>query len=225
MANKKPSELTAAALPAANTGVLVIENVAGDVEKITKADLLKGAGTASVLIGTGSAAGLNAVSLGVSSIASGDDGFAAMGGTASADDTISIGALSSATVIGAVAIGFDCDATGEDSTAIGRSAKSSAANAFAFGSFCQATAAYSTSLGFGSQATAAYSVALGGAVVNGVAHTASIGAAGLIIRESTGLGNPPANAGMLFVEDNGAGKSRIVIKWPDGTTEVLATQA
>jgi hypothetical protein len=73
--------------------------------------------------------------------------------------------------------------------------------------------------------SAAGAVALGYQTTNAVAETVSIGDRGLILLETTGLGNPPANSGMLFVEDTGGGKSRLVVKWPDGTTEVLATQA
>ncbi|MBK8037707.1 MAG: hypothetical protein IPK22_11315 [Verrucomicrobiaceae bacterium] len=42
--------------------------------------------------------------------------------------------------------------------------------------------------------------------------------------EMTAPGTPSADRIRLYVEDNGSGKSRLVIKWADGTTSVLATQ-
>jgi hypothetical protein len=42
--------------------------------------------------------------------------------------------------------------------------------------------------------------------------------------EMTAPGTPAADRIRLYVEDNGSGKSRLVIKWADGTTSVLATQ-
>lgn len=124
---------------------------------------------------------------------------------------IAIGSSATATQSEASSLGFSADATAGKATAIGSRSSASAESATAIGSFCAATAAYSTAIGF--------------AVTNALSNSVSIGPAGLVIAESSGLGNPPANAGMLFVEDNGSGKSRLVVKWPDGTTEVLATQA
>jgi hypothetical protein len=42
--------------------------------------------------------------------------------------------------------------------------------------------------------------------------------------EMTAPGTPSADRIRLYVEDNGSGKSRLVVKWTDGTTSVLATQ-
>jgi hypothetical protein len=42
--------------------------------------------------------------------------------------------------------------------------------------------------------------------------------------EMTAPGTPSANRLRLYVEDNGSGKTRLVVKFSDGTTAVLATQ-
>lgn len=42
--------------------------------------------------------------------------------------------------------------------------------------------------------------------------------------EMTAPGTPAADRIRLYVEDNGSGKTRLVVKWSDGTTSVLATQ-
>ncbi len=42
--------------------------------------------------------------------------------------------------------------------------------------------------------------------------------------EMTAPGTPSADRIRVYVEDNGSGKSRLVVKWSDGTTTVLATQ-
>jgi len=43
--------------------------------------------------------------------------------------------------------------------------------------------------------------------------------------EQTAPATPVANGAQLYAEDNGSGKTRLVIKWDNGTTTVLATQA
>lgn len=42
--------------------------------------------------------------------------------------------------------------------------------------------------------------------------------------EMSAPGTPSADRARLYLEDNGSGKTRFVIKWADGTTTVLATQ-
>ena len=42
--------------------------------------------------------------------------------------------------------------------------------------------------------------------------------------EMTAPGTPSADRGRVYLEDNGSGKSRLVVKWADGTTSVIVTQ-
>ena len=42
--------------------------------------------------------------------------------------------------------------------------------------------------------------------------------------EMTAPGTPSADRGRIYLEDNGSGKSRLMVKWADGTTGVILTQ-
>jgi hypothetical protein len=50
------------------------------------------------------------------------------------------------------------------------------------------------------------------------------GSAGFEMFEMTAPGNPAANGARVYAEDNGSGKTRIVAKFADGSTAVIATQ-
>jgi len=144
--------------------------------------------------------------------------------SSAANNAVALGYDADSDIFG-VAIGDAAQATGDGSVAIGWSSISAGVYATATGYQSTASGAYSLALGKSSAATGAYAVAIGATTANAVDNTVSVGLRGFIMAETSGLGNPPANSGMLFVEDTGGGKSRLVIKWPDGTTEVLATQA
>jgi hypothetical protein len=46
----------------------------------------------------------------------------------------------------------------------------------------------------------------------------------LILSEQTGLGTPAANTVFLHSQDNGAGKTQLIAKWPGGTSTTIATE-
>lgn len=146
--------------------------------------------------------------------------------TATQNNGTAIGGGSDATgAEGASAFGYSCTASGAYSFAAGYSATASGEYSCAVGGGCTASATGAIAIGNNANASQQNAVALGAGVAAALANSVNIGTKGFILVETTGLGNPPANSGMLFVEDTGSAKSRLVIKWPDGTTEVLATQA
>jgi hypothetical protein len=49
------------------------------------------------------------------------------------------------------------------------------------------------------------------------------GSGGLTLFESNDTHTPDANSAFLFAEDNGSGKTRVVIRWPDDSETVLGT--
>lgn len=60
--------------------------------------------------------------------------------------------------------------------------------------------------------------------VLGVKGTSATAGASIEWAEMTAPGTPGSDRARLYLEDNGSGKSRLVLKWADGTTTVLATQ-
>lgn len=60
-------------------------------------------------------------------------------------------------------------------------------------------------------------------VVN--AHNGWTPIAFTVMPEQTAAPAAVADSGVEYFEDNGAGKTRKVIKWPDGTTTTVATQS
>ena len=126
------------------------------------------------------AAGTNAVSIGSGSVASGEKGFALLGGTASgqyamafnnyavasAEKSISLGWLTDATATSAVAIGTGTQSSGSHSVSLGQ-ANASGADSFAAAinnstSSYGATGANSIAMGNHNKSTGTQSISLGG---------------------------------------------------------------
>lgn len=143
---------------------------------------------------------------------------------ASGSNALAFGPGATATQDYAVAIGSGCNATAAYAFAAGYEATASGQYSGAVGGGCTASATGAFAIGNNANASAQNAVALGTGVAAALANSVNVGTRGVIMVERADLGNPPTNSGMLFVEDNGSGKSRLVVKWPDGTTEVLATQ-
>lgn len=55
-------------------------------------------------------------------------------------------------------------------------------------------------------------------------YRCAVGARHFEIAEMTAPAAPGADKARLYVEDNGSGKTRLVVKFPTGAAQVLATE-
>lgn len=222
--------------------------VAGYVGSVAIGSKAKITGTA----GTGVAVGGNAqghprgVAIGFGSTDS--DTFTdavAIGYNAKSDGSYGVAVGSAAIVLasstGAVAIGSNSKA-GPAGVAIGQAAlggpdistsrgvavgasASSGTDSIAIG---HAAVASTGSVALGKSATATVgsgAVALGISVTATAVNQVAIGGKHIEMKEVTGVAAPAADTARLYIEDNGSGKTRLVIRFPTGAAIVLATEA
>lgn len=188
----------------------------------------------------GSATSGGSVAIGRTSNASGA-GSAAILGTASAQ--AAVGILASATANYAIAIGNIAGASATYAVAVGP--ESAAADSFGIaigmsasvpiGGFDGIAVGHSASAGTGQASVAIGQGANGGtfwrSVALGSTTTATdhdqvqIGSRQIEVGEMTAPANPAVNKARIYVEDNGVGKTRLVVKFPTGSAMVLATEA
>jgi len=158
---------------------------------------------------------------------------------------VSIGAYVTASD-NSVAIGYFAE-TGEASgVAIGRNAFSNETGAIAIGRLSVSSGVFSTAIGYGAEATADGALALGyDSVVSGqnsigiaadvtASYTAVIGTESLDETQLYGRiqlaqvvaapGVADAARAYLFIEDNGSGKTRLMVQFPSGSAIQLAIE-
>jgi hypothetical protein len=164
-------------------------------------------------------------------------GSTRLGNAVAADgaDSISIGYASS-TLVQDIGIGYAAAAAGGYSVALGPSTFADGVRAIAIGSGAQATEDRSTALGATAHAYHEDSTAIGESAqttatdqvrLGTASHTVSVPG---ILQVSGGLdilsgvpANPAASTGRFYVTTSG-GKLQLIMVWPDGGTNIVATQ-
>lgn len=117
--------------------------------------------------------------------------------------------------------------TGATNTYIGYSAGGLAAtvNAVAIGRGAAVSANEATAIGQGSSAAHANSVALGRSSTTTAADQVQMGARHISLTEVTAPGVAATNAGWIFLNDSGSGKTQLCVQFQSGTPIVIATEA
>ena len=243
-----------AAGPRANTGTAIDSIAVGAGASVTgnqRATVVgrsaSSAGASTVVVGT-SASSAGALSVAVGNSASSAGGFqVVIGNEATAASVCSravvIGNSADATTgVDSVVVGAEAQSSANDATVVGRSAVGSGVGASAFGRTASASATSATALGSGTVASAtlstavgrlasathASSVALGSQTATSREFQVSVGARHFELTEATNVplaAKPAADKAWLWVDDNGAGKTRLCVKFSDGAEHVLAVQA
>ena len=194
------------------------------------------------------------VVIGKSASAAGTRGVAVGNSAAAGADAVALGALSVASVAKAVAVGQLASATGADSTVVGYNARTSAGLALcvAIGSQANVTAAAgvavgqstaasnrSVAVGYLATATLTDAVAIGSQASGGHLRSVALGqlsattrqdqvAFGLRHLEMLEVTDPTAGAAnsvRLYAEDNGSGKTRLMMRFATGAAQQIGIEA
>ena len=189
---------------------------------------------------TGVAVGYSAISkagtaMGASARVGRIDGVA-VGGSARAV-TDANGALLHGTAVGyqakassssgyGTALGSQATASGERGTAIGGQSQAVMRRGTAVGQNAQVITAVNGSA-IGADAVCAHegSVALGYDSATSAKAQVQIGGRHFEMAEVPDVGVPAANMARLYVRDNGSGKTQLVVRFPTGAMQVIATEA
>ena len=183
----------------------------------------------SVVIGALAGASLTSASVEATAVGWGSDvvnDAVAVGHAAKAVVThgVAIGKSASATVGESVAIGSGSSAAGQGAVALGRSTNASNAGAIAVGNGVTAAGAGAISMGLRSSAPNTYSVAIGIDAITSADRQVTFGAKHVELAEVTAPAAPAADRARLYVVDNGAGKTQLVVRFATGAVQVLATE-
>lgn len=196
-------------------------------------------GTHATAVGRGATAGSSGTALGRGATASGSATAVGTGATASGASSSATGQGSLASGSNAQAVGLNSQATATEALAIGKGAVSSAGHAVAIGNnstssgiistaigaASDATNTRSTAIGYGAQSTHASSVALGAEKATNADSQVMMGAIHIALAEVSSQPLAAADGARLYVKDNGAGKTQLVVRFQSGGEVVLATEA